>query len=270
MPKILSWALMALAVVVIGLPLVWMLSASVKTLSEIYTFPPIWIPPRLHWENYVEAWNAAPFGRFYLNTIIMTFFGTLAKLINGILSAYALSYLRFPGREVVFVAILAALMIPPQVAILPNYLTMGSLGWINTYWALIVPEAGIAFGTFLLRQHFLTLPREVLEAARVDGAGHLRLLWQIVLPLSQSILVTLLLLTAVARWNDYLWPLIVTSTMEMRTLPVGIAFLLNQEGNTQWGDVMAATVMVIIPLLVLFVWTQKHLIEGISAGALKG
>lgn len=269
MAKFFSYVLMALAVIAIGMPLLWMLLASVKSLSEIYTFPPVWIPPRPRWQNYVDAWNIAPFGRFYLNTIIMTFFGTLAKLINGILSAYALSYLRFPGREAVFLTILAALMIPPQVLILPNYLTVGSLGWINTYWALIVPEAGIAFGTFLLRQHFLTLPREVLEAAQIDGAGHLRILWRIVLPLSQSIVVTLVLLTAVARWNDYLWPLIVTSTKEMRTLPVGIAFLLNQEGNTEWGQVMAATVMVIIPLLVLFIWTQRHLVEGISAGALK-
>lgn len=270
MGKVLSYFLMAVAVVVIGVPLLWMLLASVKTLQEIYTFPPVWIPSHLRWQNYVDAWNVAPFGRFYLNSIIMTFFGTLAKLINGVLSAYALSYLRFPGREVVFIVILAALMVPPQVVILPNYLTVGSLGWINTYWALIVPEAGIAFGTFLLRQHFLTLPREVLEAAQIDGAGHLRVLWQIVLPLSQSILVTLVLLTAVSRWNDYLWPLIVTSTKEMRTLPVGIAFLLNQEGNTEWGQVMAATVMVIVPLLVLFIWTQQHLVEGISAGALKG
>lgn len=267
---VIGYLLMAILVAVIGLPLLWMLLASVKSLPEIYTFPPVWIPARFRWENYVEAWQIAPFGRFYVNTIIMTFFGTLAKMLNGIFSAYALAYLRFPKRDLVFLIILAALMIPPQVTILPNYLTLGSLGWINTYQALVLPEAGIAFGTFLLRQHFLTLPREVLEAARVDGAGHLRILWQVVLPMSQPIVVTLLLLTAVGRWNDYLWPLIATTTKEMRTLPVGISFLLDQEGNTQWGQVMAATVMVVVPLLVLFVWTQKYLVEGISAGALKG
>lgn len=267
---IVGYILMVALVAVIGLPLLWMALASVKNLQEIYTFPPVWIPSHLRWENYVEAWQIAPFGRFYVNTIIMTFFGTLAKMLNGIFSAYALAYLRFPKRDLVFLVILAALMIPPQVTILPNYLTLGSLGWINTYQALVVPEAGIAFGTFLLRQHFLTLPREVLEAARVDGAGHLRILWQVVLPMSQPIVMTLLLLTAVGRWNDFLWPLIATTTKEMRTLPVGISFLLDQEGNTQWGQVMAATVMVVIPLLVLFVWTQKYLVEGISAGALKG
>lgn len=265
-----SYAVMLVLIAVIGLPLLWMLLASVKSLAEIYTFPPVWIPAQPRWQNYLDAWSIAPFGRFYWNTIVMTFFGTLAKMINAIFSAYALSYLRFPMRDLVFLVILAALMIPPQVTILPNYLTLASVGWINTYQALVLPEAGIAFGVFLLRQHFLTLPREVLEAARVDGAGHLRILWQIALPMSQSIVVTLLLLIAVGRWNDYLWPLIATTTKEMRTLPVGIAFLLDVEGNTQWGQVMAATVMVIVPLLLLFVWTQKYLVEGISAGALKG
>ncbi len=265
-----SYLIIAVLVALIGLPLLWMLLASVKSLAEIDTFPPIWIPPTPRWQNYVDAWSNAPFGRFYLNTIVMTFFGTLAKLINAVLSAYALAYLRFPKRDLVFGVVLAALMIPPQVTILPNYLTLGSLNWINTYQALILPEAGIAFGTFLLRQHFLTLPREVLEAARIDGAGQLRILWQVALPLSQSILATLVLLTAVGRWNDYLWPLIVTTTKEMRTLPVGIAFLLDQEGNTEWGQVMAATVMVVLPLLALFLWTQRYLVEGIAAGALKG
>lgn len=268
--RIVSYILVLMLIAVVGFPLLWMLLASVKTLREIYTFPPVWIPARLRWENYLEAWQIAPFGRFYVNTIIMTFFGTLAKMVNGILSAYALSYLRFPRRDLVFLVILAALMIPPQVTILPNYLTLASLGWINTYQALILPEAGIAFGTFLLRQHFLTLPREILEAARVDGAGHLRILGQIVLPMSRPIVMTLLLLTAVGRWNDYLWPLIATTTKEMRTLPVGIALLLDQEGNTQWGQVMAATVMVIVPLLALFALTQRYLVEGATAGALKG
>src|SRR5438045_782305 len=165
----LGYVLLVVAIAIVGMPLLWMVLASVKTLAEIDTFPPVWIPVRLHLENYPNAWSVAPFGRFYLNSIVMTFFGTLAKLFNGILSAYALAYLRFPRRDVVFVIILAALMIPVQVTILPNYLTVASLNWINTYPALIVPEAGIAFGTFLLRQHFLTIPREVLEAARVDG-----------------------------------------------------------------------------------------------------
>jgi sn-glycerol 3-phosphate transport system permease protein len=259
-----------LMIVAIGIPLFWMATASLKALPEIRTFPPVWLPSNPRWQNYADAWRAAPFDRFFLNSIVTTLLASGAKLINAVLCAYALAFLRFPGREVVFLVILAALMIPVQVTILPNYLTVADLGWINTYQGIVVPEFGVAFGTFLLRQHFLTLPREVMDAARVDGAGHLRTLWSIALPLSRPIIATLTLLTAVGRWNDYLWPLVVTSTKEMRTLPIGIAWMYDVEGNTQWGVVMAGVVMVILPVLILFVWTQKHLVEGIASGAVKG
>jgi sn-glycerol 3-phosphate transport system permease protein len=259
-----------LLIVVIGLPLFWMATASIKSLPEIRTFPPIWWPPEPRWENYPAAMRAAPFDRFFLNSAITTALAGGAKLVNAVLCAYALAFLRFPGREAVFLFILAALMIPVQVTVLPNYLTVAELGWINTYQGIVVPEAGVAFGTFLLRQHFMTLPREVLDAAKVDGAGHLRTMWSVALPLSRPILATLTLLTAVGRWNDYLWPLVVTTTKEMRTLPIGIAWMYDVEGNTQWGVVMAGVVMVIVPVLILFAWTQKHLVEGIASGAVKG
>lgn len=255
---------------VIGIPMFWMATASIKSLPEIRTFPPVWLPTTPRWDNYPAAWRSAPFDRFFLNSFITTALPSLAKLVNGVMCAYALAYLRFPGRNVVFLFILAALMIPVQVTILPNYLTVADLGWINTYQGIAVPEFGVAFGTFLLRQHFLTLPREVMDAAKVDGAGHLRTLWSIALPLSRPILATLLLLTAVGRWNEYLWPLVITNTKEMRTLPIGIAWMYDVEGNTQWGVVMAGVVLVILPVLLLFIWTQKHLVEGIASGAVKG
>lgn len=262
-------AILAL-IAAIGLPMFWMASASIKSLPEIRTFPPVWLPSEPRWDNYPAAWRSAPFDRFFINSIVTTLLASGAKLVNAVLCAYALAFLRFPGRNVVFLAILAALMIPVQVTILPNYLTVADLGWINTYQGIVVPEFGVAFGTFLLRQNFLTLPREVLDAARVDGAGHLRTLWSIALPLSRPILATLTLLTAVGRWNEYLWPLVVTSTKEMRTLPIGIAWMYDVEGNTQWGVVMAGVVLVILPVLLLFIWTQKHLVEGIASGAVKG
>jgi len=260
----------ALLVLLIGVPLYWMAIASLKSLPEIYTFPPIWLPTTPRWENFPAAWRSAPFDRFYLNSIVTTGLTSAAKLANAVLCAYALAFLRFPGRDLVFLVILGALMIPVQVVVLPNYLTVAELGWINTYQGIVVPEAGIAFGAFLLRQHFLTLPREVLDAARVDGAGHLRTLFAVALPLSRPILATLVLLTAVGRWNDYLWPLVVTTTKEMRTLPIGIAWMHDVEGNTQWGVVMAGVILVILPVLVLFAWTQRHLVEGIASGAVKG
>lgn len=265
-----GYGLMILAVLVVGAPLLWMATGAVKTLREINTFPPVWIPAHPRWENFVDAWQAAPFGRFYVNSIFTATATTLLKLVNGALCAYALAYLRFPVKNLVFIVILAALMIPFEVTILPNYLTLARLNWINTYQAIILPGAATAFGTFLLRQHFLSLPRDVLDAARVDGCGHLRLLWSVVLPMSRPVLATVGLILLEGKWNEFLWPLIVTNTDTMRTVPVGIAYLLDNEGNTEWGVVMAGTVLVIVPMLVVFLWAQRHIVEGITAGATKG
>ena len=195
------------------------------------------------------------------------------ELINSTMSAYALAFLRFPKKNLVFVLILIALMVPNQVTILPNYLTLANVfgqSWINTYQGIILPGASVAFGTFLLRQSFLGLPREVLDAARVDGCGHVRLLWDIVIPMSRPVLVTFALISMVAKWNDFLWPLVVANTQDMRPLTVGLTYLFDQEGNTDWGVVMAATIFVVFPLLVVFLWAQKHIIEGLTAGATKG
>ncbi len=268
--SVLKYALLLLTMAVFLVPVFWMVSASFKTLQEIYTFPPQWIPSQPRWENYVRAWNAAPFGRFYINTIITTFFGVTAEVLLGTMTAYAFVYLPFPRKNLLFLVMLAALMVPIHVTILPNYLTIANLGWLNTYQGIIVPGASVAFGTFLFRQHFLTLPTEILEAARMEGAGHLQLLGRIVLPLSQSILVTVSLISLVNKWNDFLWPLIVTNQTHMRVLPVGLAYLYDQEGTNQWGIIMAGTIFVVLPILVIFVWAQRHIISGLTAGATKG
>jgi len=268
---------MLVIVLVIGLPIWWMISGSLKTNQEIYTFPPDWIPNHLRWSNFKDAWQSAPFGRFYLNSIITTVGGSALEVMNATLGAYALAYLRFPFKNVVFAILLAALMIPAQVTVLPNYVFFGSTvydligkSWVNTYQAIILPGASVAFGTFLLRQSFLGLPRDVLDAAKVDGAGHLRTLWGVVLPMARPVIFTFGLISVVAKWNDYLWPLVITQTESMRTLTVGISSFFDLEGNTQWGVVMAATIFVILPLLVVFIFVQRFIIEGLTAGASKG
>ena len=268
---------MLLVVLVIGLPVWWMISGSLKTSREIYTFPPDWIPRNPRWSNFKDAWESAPFGRFYLNSIITTVGGSALEVTNATLSAYALAFLRFPFKNVVFALLLATLMIPAQVTVLPNYVFFGSTvhdligrSWIDTYQAIILPGASVAFGTFLMRQSFLGLPREVLDAAKVDGAGHLRTLWDVVLPMARPVLFTFGLISVVAKWNDYLWPLVITQTENMRTLTVGISSFFQQEGNTDWGLVMAAAVFVIAPLLVVFFFVQRFIIEGLTAGATKG
>lgn len=269
-PAVVKYALLILVGAVFFVPIFWMASASLKNLGEIYTFPPQWVPSNPRWENYTDAWNAAPFGRFYLNTLITTAVGVGAELLFGTLTAYAFVFLPFPRKNLLFLVLLAALMIPIQVTMLPNYLTVANLGWLNTFPGIIVPGASVAFGTFLFRQHFLTLPREILEAARLEGAGHLQLLRLIVLPLSRPIFVTVGLIALVNKWNDFLWPLIVTNRIDMRVLPVGLAYLFDQEGNSQWGIIMAATVFVVLPILVVFAWAQRHIIAGLTAGATKG
>ncbi len=268
---------MALVVLLVGLPVWWMISGSLKTSQEIYTFPPDWIPRNPRWSNFKDAWQSAPFDRFYLNSIITTVAGSALEVTNAALSAYALAFLRFPFKNVVFAILLAALMIPTQVTVLPNYVFFGSTvydligeSWVNTYQAIILPGASVAFGTFLMRQSFLGLPREVLDAAKVDGAGHLRTLWDVVLPMARPVLVTFGLISVVAKWNDYLWPLVITQTENMRTLTVGISTFFDMEGNTDWGLVMAATIFVVFPLLVVFVFAQRFIIEGLTAGATKG
>jgi sn-glycerol 3-phosphate transport system permease protein len=271
--RIAGYAALILLVAAIGAPLFWMVTGALKTNRQIYTFPPVWIPTNPQWGNFSKAWNAAPFGRFYLNSVIITVAGTGLELINATMTAYALAFLRFPFKNLVFIIILAALMVPAQVTILPNYLTISNFlgqNWINTYQGIVLPGAAVAFGTFLLRQSFLGMPREVLDAARIDGCGHLRLLWDHVIPMSRPVLITFGLISMVSKWNDYLWPLVVTNEQRMRPIAVGISYLFNPEGRTDWGMVMAATFFVIAPLVAVFLWAQRYIIDGITAGATKG
>jgi sn-glycerol 3-phosphate transport system permease protein len=247
-----------------------MAATAFKTTQEIYTAPVTWFPREPILSNFTRAWNAAPFGRYYINTIITTVLGSGAELFFAITSAYAFAFLRFPKKNWVFVFLLAALMIPSQVTLLPNYLTAARLGWINTYQGIIVPGAAVAYGAFMLRQYFQSLPRELLDAAKVDGAGHLRTLWHVVLPLATPAVITFALISVVAKWNDFAWPLVVTNSQDMRVLPIGLYWLLDQEGNTQWGSVMAGAIFVMLPVLVVFFWAQRHIVEGLTAGAVKG
>jgi len=261
--------LLGVAAVFLG-PLYWLLTTALKAPDEIYQFPPAWWPSTLTWGNFGLAWDAAPFDRFFLNSTIATVAGTALKVANAVLTAYAFVYLRFPFKNALFLAILGAMMVPGHVTLLPNYLTVATLGWINTYAGLIIPGIGSAFATFLMRQHFRTLPREVTDAASVDGAGHLRTLWQVVLPMSRPMLVTVVVITAVEEWNNFVWPLIVTNTAEMRTLPVGLLILKDQEGLQNWGTIMAGTLIVLLPMLVIFFVAQRWIVGGITAGAVKG
>ncbi|MGA8113886.1 MAG: carbohydrate ABC transporter permease [Actinocatenispora sp.] len=269
LPRVLRYALLIVVACVAIAPLYWLFTAAVKPSVDIYRYPPVWLPTHLRWANFTDAWHAAPLGRFFLNSVLVSLIGTVLELVSATLCAYAFAFLRFPAKRLLFVVLLGAMMVPGHVTLLPNYLTIADLGWLDTYQGLVVPGLGSVFGTFLLRQYMLTLPREILDAATVDGAGHLRTMLRVVLPLSRPMLVTVGIITLVAKWNDFIWPLIVTNSDNMRTIPVGLMFLKSQEGYNNWGAIMAATVLVILPILVVFFFAQRQIIAGLTQGATK-
>ena len=267
-PLVLHGALI-LGSVVMLLPFLWMLSTSLKTPAEVFTFPPIWIPSRLAWENYVTTVSVMPFGRFYLNSAIVTASVTVLQLLVSSLAAFAFARLRFPGRNGLFLLYLATLMIPFQVTMLPNFILIRYLGWYDTYQALILPPAFSAFSTFLLRQYFLGIPLDLDEAARIDGATSFRIWHQVILPLSGPVLAALAIFIALGTWNDFLWPLVITNSIEMRTLPVGLSTFQGQY-NVQWHLLMAGSVIAMLPMLVVYIIGQNWFVRGITLSGLGG
>ena len=265
-----NYVLMIIVAIIFIVPLYWLISSALKPNADIYHWPLRWFPTHLEWSNFSDAWNAAPFGRFFLNSAIVTVVGTTVKIVLASTTAYAFVFLRFPAKNFLFLLMLGALMVPGNVTLLVNYLTASHLGWINTYAGLIVPGMASVFGTFLLRQHMLTIPKEIIEAARVDGAGPIRVLVSVVLPMSRSVLITVALIGAIEEWNSFIWPLVITNTTSMRTLPIGLAFLKDSEGIANWGTIMAGTAMVALPILILFFIAQRHIVTGLTQGAVKG
>ena len=259
---------LTVVVLVVGLPLAWMVLSSFKQVSEIITLNLRVLPQHWSFANYTEAFRTAPFGRFFLNSVIVTAVGATLKVLLAIHTAYALVFVRFPAKNVIFVALLVALMVPPQVAILPNYILIAGMNGLNTYWGIIVPSLGTAFGTFLLRQSFRSLPISMLEAAEVDGAGHLARLWRMVVPVTAPSIATVALVTIVSEWNEYIWPLIITTDPNLMTLPVGLTLLQNNEsGPAGYGVMMAGAVIVILPVLAVFAFLQRYIVAGLTAGS---
>lgn len=259
------------ATMVVFLPLLWMILSSLKQPGEIITTDLQILPDSVNVENYNIAMTTVPFAQFFINSTIVTVVGATVKVLLAILTAYALVFVRFPFKNAIFILILVALMVPPQVSILPNYILIAGMGGKNTLWGIILPGLGTAFGTFLLRQHFLTLPASILESAEIDGAGHWRRLWQIVVPVSVPSIATVALVTVVSEWNEYIWPLIITDRPETMTLPVGLTLLQNSESNASgWGILMAGAVLVIVPILVIFAALQRYIVAGLTQGSVTG
>lgn len=261
---------MLLALAIIALPLIWMVISSFKPPSEIVTVNPSFWPADPTVQNYVQVAERVPLGRVLMNSVIVTVVGAGIKVFLAITTAYALVFIDIRFKNVIFLGILVALMVPPEAAMLPNYITISSLGGRNTLWGIILPTLGTAFGTFLLRQQYKTLPLSLLEAAELDGAGHWRKLWSVVVPVTVPTIATVALVTVVSEWNSFLWPLVITDTPENMTLPVGLNLLQSIESNTgSYGVLMAGAVLVIAPVLVVFAALQRYIVAGLTQGAVK-
>lgn len=269
-PRVGGYLMMALAVATMILPLVWMMLASFKERDEIYTVPIQWLPQSFDLSNYFAALDAVPFGNFFLNSLITTAVGAGLKIILGLTTAYAVVFLEFPFKKYVFGLVVFALLVPQQIVIIPNYTLISDLGWINSYQGLIVPGLASAFGTFLFRQHFLTLEVSILEAAALDGASHWTRLWRFVVPISAPTIAAVALVSIVAEWNEYLWPLLVVDRADMMTLPVGLTLLQNNDGITNWGVLMAGTVLITVPVLIVFFLLQRRIVSGLASGSVTG
>ncbi len=254
---------------IVAMPMYWLVVSAFKRSDEVFTTTPRWLPAGLEWRNFVQAWDGAAFGHYFINSTMVVIVILLLQLATSSLAAYALSRRQFPGRGAILLAIIGALIIPIQVTFLANFVTLKNLGWLDSYWALIAPFTASAFGTFLLRQAFLAVPEALEDAARLDRCTGLAFLWHFLLPLARPTVLAFTLVALVAHWNDYFWPLIVTNRDEIRTLPIGLAMFVSQEVTTDWNLLMAATLFVAAPVLLVFFFTQRYFIRSHMHAGLK-
>ncbi len=263
------YSLLILFGITMVFPFLWMLSTSLKDPSQVFTASLQLIPDPIVWKNYAEAWEAIPFGRFYMNSVAVALAVTLGQVLTSSMAAYAFSRLKFPGRDSIFLGYLATMMIPGMVVTIPVFILLKSLGWLDSYKALILPGVFSAYGTFMLRQFFMTLPADLEDAAKIDGCSLWRIYWQIILPLSKPALSTLAMFTFLGNWQSFFWPLVVTSSESMKTLPIGLSYFQDIY-TTEWTLLMAGSIIVLVPALLVFILNQKFITQGIALTGLKG
>lgn len=267
--KTVLYILMTAIAIVMFVPFAWMLSTSLKVPAQVFTVPPKWIPEPVVWDNYVEAWQRANFQAYFFNSVYVTACVVFGQLLTCSLAAFAFARIQFKGRDKVFLLYLATMMIPGQVTMIPNFILMRIFGWLDTHAALIVPSLFSAYGTFLLRQFFLSLPKELDEAAYVDGASALRVWSQIIVPLAKPSFATLGVFTFMSSWNSMQWPLIVLNHDYNFTLPLGLTMFRGRL-TAEYNLMMAGAMICVAPVLVIYVFAQKYFIEGIAISGIKG
>jgi multiple sugar transport system permease protein len=269
-----TYAFLIAAALLMIAPFLWSISTSLKQPGDVFAYPPRFLPDPVTFQNYVDVFTKLTFGRYFLNSVIVTGSVVILNVLFGTAAAYAFAKLRFPGRDAIFFLLLLTLMVPFQVNLIPLYKIMVELHkalppiGADTYFGIVAPSAIQVFGIFLMRQFLRSIPDEILESARMDGASEWRILRSIVFPVARPGMATLAIFTFLGAWNDFLWPLIVTNSDEMRTMPVGLA-LLARKNASNWGDTMAGTVLTAAPLILMFLVLQRRFIEGLTAGSVK-
>lgn len=266
--KILIHVILMLGSIIMIIPFFWMISTSLKTFPETMKVPPVVFPKVPQFANYRAVIDTVPFLIYYRNTIIVTVVRTLGQLFFCSLAAFAFAKLKFKGRDFLFFGFLSVLMVPTQMILIPNYIIMKTLGWLDTLAAVIAPGMFSAFGVFLMRQFFMTLPDELIESGKIDGCNYFGIYWKLLLPLTKPALTALAVFTIMYSWNDFLWPLIATTSDEARVLSIGIALLQGQY-STAYHHIMAGSVMATIPILIIFIFAQRYFIEGIALTGMK-
>ena len=251
------------------IPFIWMISTSLKDGAAVYRLPPEFLVRDPQWENYAYVFDKVPMLTYLANSVFVTLMVTLGTLITTVLAAFAFARLQFPGKDLIFTILIASMMVPGEVLIAPNFVTISKLGILNTRTALFLPWIASAFSIFFLREHFLGIPEDYYKAAKVDGASDLQYLWHIMLPNARSALVTIAILRVINSWNEFLWPLLMTNTPEMRTLPVGLSTFMTEAGG-HYQYLMAYSSLVIIPVIIVFFIFRKKIMENIGKGGLKG
>jgi multiple sugar transport system permease protein len=262
--------LLWLSAILAAFPFLWMIRSSIMPARLVMKFPPVWIPPSVTFDSYAKLLLHQPYIRYIFNSLVVAGVVTVGQMIISSMAAYAFARLRFPGRDRLFLLYLATMIIPAQVTLIPQYVLVSRLGWIDSYAALIIPFLSSAFITFLLRQFFLSIPQELEDAARIDGAGYFRIYATIILPLAGPALATGALLSFIGTWTSFLWPLIVTRSKDMRTVPVGLASFVQEMGVTDYGQIMAGSVLSMLPMFVLFALLQRFIVQSLATSGLKG
>ncbi|MBB6632449.1 carbohydrate ABC transporter permease [Clostridium algidicarnis] len=267
--KVLIYIVLIITAVFILTPFIWILLTALKSPEEVFANPPVIVPSKLQWQNFIEVFKLKNFSRYFLNSVVITIAITAGELITTILAAFAFSNLDFKGKDIIFTLLIGTMMVPGEVLLIPNFVTLSKIKWINTYKALIIPWCTSVTSIFFLRQYFLNIPKQLYYAAKVDNCSDFKYLIKIVIPIARPAIFTIAILKIINSWNSFMWPLIMTNSEKMRTLPIILAKFSSEVGM-DYHMLMAASTIIITPMIIIFIFLSKYIINGVSKGGIKG